>query len=370
MKKTKESSASKKARRLGRFMKKERSQRFSLTLLFGVFVFVVLLIAIAFAVFAVWILGKFGVITGGLEDSGMALIVAMMSVISLIIGAGMSLLLGKIPLKPINDMINRMNRLAAGDFSTRLKFRGAFANHPGLNEMSASFNKLAEELENTEMLRGDFINNFSHEFKTPIVSIAGLAKLVNKGNLTDEQRARYLNAIEEESLRLASMATNVLNLTKIENQSILTDMSIYNLSEQIRSCVLLLENKWARKNLELVLDFNEYEIEANEEMLKEVWINLLDNAVKFAPRCGTVSVSITESIGKLSVTVSNTGSEISQDNIKKIWNKFYQADESHASEGNGVGLAIVKRVVDLHGGEVSVRSGDGITSFTVDLISK
>ena len=350
-----------------RFMNLEKTQRFSLSLIFGIFVFAVLLIAIVFAVFAVWLLGKFGVITGGLEDSSMSLIVAIMSVISLIIGAGMSLLLGKIPLKPINDLINRMNRLAAGDFSARLKFGGSWKSYPAFCEMSESFNKLAKELENTEMLRGDFINNFSHEFKTPIVSIAGLAKLVNKDNLTDEQRAKYLTAIEEESLRLAAMATNVLNLTKIENQAILSDISSFNLSEQIRSCVLLLENKWERKNIELALEFNEYEIEANEEMLKEVWINLLDNAIKFSPRCGTVGVSITESIGKISVTVSNTGSEISEENMKKIWNKFYQADESHASEGNGVGLAIVKRVVEIHGGNVSVKSGNGVTSCTVDL---
>lgn len=352
-----------------RFRATEKTQRYSLSLMFGIFVFAVLLIALGFAVFAVWLLGKLGVITGGLEDSSMTFMVVLMSVISLIIGSGMSLLLGKIPLKPINDLVNHMNRLAAGDFSARLKFGGAWKSHPAFNEMSESFNKLAAELENTEMLRGDFINNFSHEFKTPIVSIAGLAKLVNKGRLTEEQRTKCLTAIEEESLRLAAMATNVLNLTKVENQKILSELTTFNLSEQIRSCVLLLENKWAQKDLELVLDFDEHEIEASEDLLKEVWINLIDNAIKFSPRCGTVSVSIKENIGKISVTVSNTGSEISPENIKKIWNKFYQADESHASEGNGVGLAIVKRVVELHGGEISVKSGNGMTSFTVDLLS-
>ena len=353
--------------KISRWGSAEKAQRFSLTLIFGVFVFAVLCIAIAIAVFAVWLLGKLGVITGDIEDSSIGLIVMLMSVISVIIGAGISLLLGKIPLKPLNDLINRMNRLAAGDFSTRLKFGGPWTNHPSFSEMSASFNKLAEELENTEMLRSDFVNNFSHEFKTPIVSIAGLAKLVNKGQISAEQREKYLTAIEEESLRLAAMATNVLNLTKVENQSILSEVSVFNLSEQIRSCVLLLENKWDRKNIELILDFDEHEIEANEELLKEVWINLLDNAVKFSPRCGTVSVAIAESIGKISVTVSNTGSEISPENMRKIWNKFYQADESHASEGNGVGLAIVKRVVELHHGAIDVKSGEGITSFTVDL---
>jgi signal transduction histidine kinase len=350
-----------------RFNIPEKTHRFSLSLIFGIFVFAVLLIAIAFGVFAVWLLGKLGVITGNIEDSSISFIVLLMSVISIIIGSGMSLALGLIPLKPINDLVNHMNRLAAGDFSARLKFGGVWKSYPAFNEMSASFNKMAEELENTEMLRGDFINNFSHEFKTPIVSIAGLAKLVNKGKLTEEQRAKYLTAIEEESLRLAAMATNVLKLTKVENQAILSDISTFNLSEQIRSCVLLLENKWERKSLELELDFREHEIEGNEELLKEVWINLLDNAVKFTPACGTVAVAIKEDIGKVSVTVSNTGSEISDENMKKIWNKFYQADESHSAEGNGVGLAIVKRVVDLHGGAISVKSGEGVTSFTVDL---
>jgi signal transduction histidine kinase len=269
--------------------------------------------------------------------------------------------------RSVQAILEATERIAAGDFSARLKFGGVWKSYPAFNEMSASFNKMAEELENTEMLRGDFINNFSHEFKTPIVSIAGLAKLVNKGKLTEEQRAKYLTAIEEESLRLAAMATNVLKLTKVENQAILSDISTFNLSEQIRSCVLLLENKWERKSLELELDFREHEIEGNEELLKEVWINLLDNAVKFTPACGTVAVAIKEDIGKVSVTVSNTGSEISDENMKKIWNKFYQADESHSAEGNGVGLAIVKRVVDLHGGAISVKSGEGVTSFTVDL---
>jgi signal transduction histidine kinase len=274
---------SKKARPLvsARFNISEKTHRFSLSIIFGIFVFAVLIIATGFSVFAVRILGKFGVITGSIEDSSISFIVLLMSVVSIIIGAGISFALGLIPLKPVNELINRMNRLASGDFSTRLNFRGVWTNLSGFREMSVSFNKLAEELENTEMLRGDFINNFSHEFKTPIVSIAGLAKLVNKGNLTEEQRAKYLTAIEEESLRLAAMATNVLNLTKIENQAILSDLSCFNLSEQIRSCVLLLENKWARKNIELILDFSEYEIEASEEMLKEVWINLLTNAIKY-----------------------------------------------------------------------------------------
>ena len=226
---------------------------------------------------------------------------------------------------------------------------------------------MAEELENTEMLRGDFINNFSHEFKTPIVSIAGLAKLVNKGDLDEEQRSQYLNTIESESLRLADMATNVLNLTKVENQTILSEITEYNLSEQIRSCVLLLENKWTQKDIGLSLDFDEINIEGNEELLKQIWINLTDNAIKFSPKGGTVTIEIEEDSEYTTVRVKNTGSEISEADRRKIWNKFYQADKSHTTEGNGIGLAIVKRIVDLHGGEVDVESGNGEVCFSVAL---
>jgi signal transduction histidine kinase len=260
-----------------------------------------------------------------------------------------------------------MNRLASGDFRVRMQFGRPFGNHPTFIELTDSFNKLAEELQNTEMLRTDFINNFSHEFKTPIVSIAGFAKLLKKGNLTEEQKIAYLDAIEEESLRLSYMATNVLNLTKVENQTILTDVTSYNLSEQLRASVLLLEGKWTKKEIDLCLDFEEYTIEANEELLKQVWINLIDNAVKFSPMGGAVVIGISELEDRLCVSIGNTGQPIPPDKLPRIFNKFYQADESHASEGNGIGLAIVKRVVDLHGGEVHVSSNGDMTVVTVEL---
>ena len=306
-------------------------------------------------------------VASGLSALGPGVIILAFAFCSIIFGICFSFLFVKIPIAPVNELIYQIRRLAKGDFKTRLKIKGAMSVHPAFVEVSESFNKLAEELENTEMLRSDFINNFSHEFKTPIVSISGFAKLVNKGKLTEEQRSQYLKAIEEESLRLATMATNVLKLTKVENQNILTNISCYNLSEQLRSCVLLLENKWADKNLELQLDFDEYSIQANEEFLREVWINLIDNAVKFANEGGTVSIDVAESDGVISVSVSNTGSSIGEEEKKRIFNKFYQSDESHSSAGYGIGLAIVKHVVELHRGDISVTSGENNVSFTVRL---
>ncbi|MBQ8250129.1 MAG: HAMP domain-containing histidine kinase [Clostridia bacterium] len=346
----------------------ERKSRFSLTLLFSIIIFVILLVSVALAALTAYIFSRIGLIRIGFSDiPELRPLLLYMTIVSLIIGFGIAVLTLKYPLKPVNRMITQMNRLAVGDFKARLYFGKIMASHPAFREMSESFNKMAMELEGTEMLRSDFINNFSHEFKTPIVSIAGFAKLLKRGNLTEEQKREYIDIIEEESLRLSYMATNVLNLTKVENQTILTEISSFNLSEQIRSCVLLLENKWSGKHLDFVLEFPEYTIYANEELLRQVWINLIDNAVKFTPDYGTVEIKIDESEKLLSVSVINTGSEISPENQKRIFNKFYQADESHASEGNGVGLAIVKKIAFLHGGTVSVKSEHNVTSFKVEL---
>lgn len=351
----------------GLFKITERRSRSSLTLVLSIFVFVMLLIAIAVAVATIYIFAGFGIIV--VKDGQLRLIpvILVMSTVSLIIGAGVAFFTSRFPLKPINEMINKMNRLAAGDFKARLKFGRIASSHAAFEEIATAFNKMAEQLESTELLRHDFINNFSHEFKTPIVSISGFARLLSKGKLTEEQSKAYLDSILEESNRLSYMATNVLNLTKVENQTILTDVTEYNLSEQIRSAVLLLEGKWSAKDINLDLEFEEYYLSANEELMKQVWINLLDNAIKFSPHNGTVSVEIAENYRGVTVKVRNSGSVIPADKLDKIFGKFYQADESHATQGNGIGLAIVKRVITLHGGEVTAASGEGGTVFTVFL---
>ena len=349
---------------------KEKTSRMSLTFALSIFVFIILLAAIALTALGLWILTMAGVIVDVDGDLQLGQVILFMSLISLIIGGVAVFFSSRLPLKPVNEIINKMNRLAAGDFKTRLKFGDTLSSHPAIKELTTSFNTMAEELENTEMLRNDFINAFSHEFKTPIVSITGLANLLEVGNLTEEQRIQYARAIREESMRLSSMASNVLSLTKVENQTILTDVSLFNLSEQVRSSVLLLEEKWVSKNIDLQLDFDEYMIEANEEMLKQVWINLIDNAVKFVPRCGTVELEVLDEGENLCVKVSNTGSDIPIEKQAKLFAKFYQADESHATQGNGIGLAIVKSIVKLHHGEVNVISGNGITTFVVRLPKK
>ncbi len=350
-------------------MKKEvLKERSSLTLLYSVIVFCTLLISVIVAVVLAILLAYLGVLSFNPMDTEIGFgPITFTALVSLSVGLLLTLLTRKIPLNPINDLINSMNRLKSGDFKTRLEFKGRLKSHPIALELTDSFNTMAQELENTEMLRSDFINNFSHEFKTPIVSIAGFAKLLRRGNLTEEQKQEYIAIIEEESLRLSDMATNVLNMTKIENQTILTGVSLFNLSEQIRSCVLLLEDRWSRKALSLDLEFDEYEISANEEALRQVWINLLDNAVKFSPQTGEIKIRISEEKAFIRVSITNYGDDIPADKTDKIWGKFYQADESHAGNGNGIGLAIVKAIVELHRGKAYVRSANGSTCFTVEL---
>ncbi|MCM1047117.1 MAG: HAMP domain-containing histidine kinase [Clostridiales bacterium] len=351
--------------------KKEQKHRFALTILYSGVIICVQLAALLIASIVIYIFMRLGILTEiGIPEEGVIRWLMFMIATNTVVGATVAAFTSKIPLRPINRIINQLNTLASGNYKTRLEFGKPIGNHPTFVELTNSFNTLAQELENTEVLRSDFINNFSHEFKTPIVSVAGFAKLLRRGNLSEEQAQEYLAIIEEEAVHLADMATNVLNLTKIENQTILSDVSEYNLSEQIRSCVLMLENKWSRKNLSLDLQFDEYKIRGSEELLKHVWTNLLDNAIKFSPPTGELVVRIEDGHDNICVSVTNFGSEIPAEKQDKIFHKFYQADESHASAGNGIGLAIVKQVADLHGGKVSVESADDKTTFTVSLPKK
>ncbi len=341
-----------------------RNTRMSLTFLFSAFVFVILLSAILISAGIVFLI-EF--IIGGETTLDTWLVLLLTVVASALIGYVLVFLFSKFPLSPINRLINGMNRLAAGDFSVRLSFSGVFYNNSTFREICDSFNRMAEDLGSTEMLRADFVNNFSHEFKTPIVSIAGFARLLLREELSDEERRQYLAVIEQESRRLATMATSVLNLTKIENQSILSDIREFNVSEQIRTTALVLEPKWSAKNIELSLELDEHTVVGDERLLAEVWINLIDNAVKFSPDGGRVEILAEDKGDSLSIRVINEGEEIPEEKRERLFNKFYQADEVHLSEGSGIGLAIVKRAVDLHKGRVLVECEGGRIIFTVTL---
>ncbi len=350
-----------------KWLTEERKQRLSLTLLFSLTVLVFLVLT---SVIVATIIGNLvyrGTLQLGDRKLDPGLFIRDMFLWSTVIGLLFTFAASHIPLKPVHKVLDMIHRVASGDYSVRLSYNGPLSQLPAVSEMTKSLNAMAAELEQTEILRNDFINNFSHEFKTPIVSIAGFAKMLKRGDLSEQQQREYLDIIEKESLRLAQMSSSVLDLTKVESQTILTDIQTFDLTEQIRTCVLMLEGKWTRKHIELTLPEEEYEVKGCMELLKLAWINLLDNAVKFSSDYAPVDVSIHQNNEGTIVRVSNYCDDIPKDKLAKIFSKFYQADESHATEGNGVGLAIVKKVVDLHGGSVNVTSEDGKTVFSVFL---
>ena len=271
-------------------------------------------------------------------------------------------------IKPIKNIIQAMNRLAAGDFTVRLKSAAHGYEPTEIREFKAAFNKAAEELSGTELLRKDFVNNFSHEFKTPIVSISGFADLLLEEQLPPEDQKEYLTIIRDESRRLADLATNILTLNRVESQTILTDKAAFPLDEQLRQSVLVTQQKWRQKKLDFDADLVPAEYTGSEGLLKEVWLNLLDNAAKFSPAGGTVAVNLRKAKNALMVSVTDQGEGMSADTQAHIFEQFYQGDTSHTTQGNGLGLAMVKKVLELHGGSIQVNSAPGQGScFTVTL---
>lgn len=252
----------------------------------------------------------------------------------------------------IRQFIEATNQLASGDFSARLNI----THPPEYKLLSENFNHMAEELAGIEVLRTDFINNFSHEFKTPIVSIKGFAEILKDPTLSQEERDEYLDIVIEESTRLASLATNVLTLSKVEGQAILSHQQHFNLGEQIRQCVLMLDSKLEKKEILLQVDIHDDVIFGNKEMLNQVWLNLLDNAIKFTPSQGIIEICTQEKDDQVIVKISDTGCGIKAQALPKIFDKFYQEDRSHATMGNGLGLSIAHEIVTLHKGSIQCAS--------------
>lgn len=271
--------------------------------------------------------------------------------------------------RPVRQIETAMEQIIQGDFSIRL---APVYGTDSMNEFDAiinGLNQMAEELSGVETLRTDFISNVSHELKTPLAIIQNYGTMLQQPGLPEGKRMEYAKALTEASRRLANLITNILKLNKLENQQIFPESRAYNLGEQLCECMLSFEEIWEKKNLQIETEIDEEIIvEADEELLSLVWNNLLSNAMKFTEEQGTVRVSLKKEGNDAVVTVTDTGCGISPETGKHIFEKFYQGDTSHATQGNGLGLALVKRVVDITGGDISVESvlGEGST-FTVRL---
>ncbi|NLI20549.1 MAG: HAMP domain-containing histidine kinase [Clostridiales bacterium] len=344
-------------------MIKERLHRMRLSLVFSLVVLGIFLITSVIMIAIAFLFSHFGVVDKlGLKRSLPVLLAAFPA--SAIVGTIVSLVVGRIPLRPIRQVINATNRLAAGDFSVRI----SVSHTPEFRELRDSFNRMARELSSIELLRTDFINQFSHEFKTPIVSIKGFAELLKADDLPREERDEYLDIIIRESARLSAMATNVLNLTRVENQAIIPDQQDIDLGELLRRAVLLMQTAWERKKLCMEIELDEAKVRGNPEMLSQVWVNLLDNAVKFSQEGGAVTLTLRRDERWAAVTLRDEGQGIAPEDLPHIFDKFYQSETTRNIPGNGLGLTLAQRIVQMHGGEIACESSPGEwTAFTVRL---
>ena len=285
-------------------------------------------------------------------------------IISVMVGTFAAFFISRNILRPLDRIINATEQIAKGDFSTRLQFDGIYE----FEQLASKFNCMAEELGSVEMLRNDFVNQFSHEFNTPINSIQGFATMLKRGDLSKEQREDYLNRIINSADRLSSLAVNVLNLSKIEQQTILTHKENINVTEQIRQIIVMLSFRWEQKNISFDFDGEECYLVGNEELLEYLWSNLLDNAIKYSPVSSTISINIKEKSTDIVVKIRDYGKGIAPEALPNIFDKFYRSKSSKAVPGTGLGLTIAHKVALLHNGTIEVESemGKG-ASFTVTL---
>lgn len=288
--------------------------------------------------------------------------------LSAIIGLVLVIVVFKHIVGPIRKMTLATKKVAKGDFTVQID-NGRKHRRDEIGLLTDNFNMMVRELESNEYLSKEFMSNVSHEFKTPIASIQGFAKLLKDDKLSEEEKQEYIDIIIEESERLANLSSNIQHLSKLENKKELIKKEKVAIDEQIRKCIVILNNKLEEKNIEIGMDEDkDVFVDVNEDMFQQVWINLINNAIKYTQNGGRIDIIIDEFKDKVIVEVKDNGIGIKEENLEKIFDKFYQEDASHNSEGNGLGLAIVSKIIELHKGSIEVKSkvGEG-TSFIVTL---
>lgn len=274
--------------------------------------------------------------------------------------------------RPVNRILEAADKIMQGDFSVRIQPFFGLGRDSGFNEIIDCFNRMAQELSGMETLRTDFIANVSHELKTPLTVIQNYGTMLKTPGLSEERRQEYAGAITDASRRLSDLITNILKLNKLENQQIFPEKKTYDLGEQLCECLLAFESEWEQEDINIETDIEDgILVETDAELMTLVWNNLFSNAIKFTESGGIISLGVRSEGGLAAVTVADTGCGISPETGAHIFEKFYQGDTSRASQGNGLGLALVKRVIDIVGGDISVQSEPGKGStFTVRLDKK
>lgn len=290
-------------------------------------------------------------------------IILSYNLLSILCGTIVMLIAARLIVKPIKELISATEKIAKGNFEVYIKKD----RKDEIGQLVDNFNKMTKELAGMEMLRNNFISDISHEFKTPLTSIEGYTKLLRNCK-SDTERNEYIDIITDETKRLSALSGNILLMNRIENENSSLAKSSYRLDEQIRQVILLCENKWSSKNIELNIDLDETIFLGNEQLLFQVWLNLFDNAIKFSNPHEAIELSLKKQDHNIIFSIMDYGSGMTDEQQKRMFEKFYTGDKSRNSEGNGLGLSIVKRVVDMHGGTIEVQSkSDEFTQIKIML---
>lgn len=286
-------------------------------------------------------------------------------IIAILIGIFATNALTRWFIRPIKSIGPAMEKISEGDFSTRLETHSSIKE---IKEIYSGFNMMAKELENTEIIQSDFVSNVSHEFKTPLAAIEGYSMLLQSNDNLNEDQKEYIEKIIFNTQRLSSLTASILLLSKIENQTIVSHKTQFDLDEQIRKSLLSLENEWEKKEIEFDIEMDDTDFIGNEALLHHIWDNLISNAIKFSDQGGEIRIRLENMSDKIVFTIADQGIGIDEESMKHIFDKFYQGDSSHKEKGNGLGLALVKKIIDLEGGKISVHNNeDKGCTFTVVL---
>lgn len=296
---------------------------------------------------------------------GLPFVIIIFCVVWIFSGSCMSFVLGRRSWNPVLKLVEALGQVSKGNFDVELE---EDSHAPDLANVSKSFNVMVRELRRTETVHNDFVANVSHEFKTPIAAIEGYATLLQDEDLSKDERDAFIAKILYNTTRLSTLTGNILKIARLEKQEIVLEKSHFFLDEQIRQALLLHETRWVEKNLEVDIDLDLQEYYWNEELLMQVWVNIFDNAIKFTPKNGTILARLRKVDNSIIVDISDTGIGMNEEVLTHIFDKFYQGDKSHYSQGNGLGMTLVKQIIDLCNGKISVESKPSQgTTFTVEL---
>jgi signal transduction histidine kinase len=284
---------------------------------------------------------------------GIRWLILVFFLISIVIGLLVFYRFNQLFLQPINELSKAIAEVEKGNYEVAV---ATDVKNRELYQLMNGFNRMTKEISSVELLKKDFISYFSHEFKTPIASIQGFSRQIKEQNLEPEKQREYADIIYRESDRLIKMSGNVLTLTRLEHQNVLTDIKRFSLDEQLRRTLLILEEQWVEKDLELVLELDELEIDSNEEMVKQIWVNVLSNAINYSKPGAVLKVQCRRDGDFAKVRIRDYGAGMPDKVRERIYEKFYQGDASHGASGNGLGMAIVKRIVDLCNGKIIIKS--------------